>query len=78
MAASGAAKLAQAHGQPKQLMPTWWVIPPVACTNHELLSNLPIFKISWCACRDDQTSADTTEGGEAVGAMSYVCLSTKV
>ena len=29
-------------------------------------------QISWCACKDDQTSADTTEGGEAVGAMSYV------
>jgi len=30
--------------------------------------------ISWCACRDDQTSADTTEGGEAVGAMSYAFM----
>jgi hypothetical protein len=30
------------------------------------------FQISWCACKDDQTSADTTEAGEAVGAMSYV------
>jgi hypothetical protein len=29
-------------------------------------------QISWCACKDDQTSADTTEAGEAVGAMSYV------
>jgi len=27
--------------------------------------------ISWCACRDDQTSADTQEHGESVGAMSW-------
>ncbi|KIM78342.1 hypothetical protein PILCRDRAFT_824554 [Piloderma croceum F 1598] len=27
--------------------------------------------ISWCACRDDQSSADTQEHGEAVGAMSW-------
>jgi hypothetical protein len=27
--------------------------------------------ISWCACKDDQTSADTQELGEAVGAMSW-------
>ncbi|KAG1795887.1 caspase domain-containing protein [Suillus variegatus] len=28
--------------------------------------------ISFAGCRDDQTSADTTQGGMAVGAMSYV------
>ncbi|KAH0838887.1 putative metacaspase [Lanmaoa asiatica] len=28
--------------------------------------------ISFAACRDDQTSADTVQGGVAVGAMSYV------
>jgi hypothetical protein len=27
--------------------------------------------ISWCACKDDQTSADTQEHGESVGAMSW-------
>ncbi|EGO19641.1 hypothetical protein SERLADRAFT_402216 [Serpula lacrymans var. lacrymans S7.9] len=27
--------------------------------------------VSWCGCRDDQTSADTFQGGVAVGAMSY-------
>lgn len=33
-------------------------------------------QVSWSACRDDQTSADTQKNGEAVGAMSWVstCL----
>ncbi|KAF8433657.1 caspase domain-containing protein, partial [Boletus edulis BED1] len=30
--------------------------------------------ISFAACRDDQTSADTVQGGVAVGAMSYAFL----
>jgi len=30
--------------------------------------------ISFSACRDDQTSADTVLGGMAVGAMSYAFL----
>lgn len=32
----------------------------------------PADVISFAACRDDQTSADTVQGGVAVGAMSYV------
>lgn len=32
----------------------------------------PADVISFCACKDSGTSADTQEGGEAVGAMSYV------
>jgi uncharacterized caspase-like protein len=34
----------------------------------------PADVISWCACRDDQTSADTTEAGVAVGAMSWAFM----
>ncbi|KAJ8582901.1 peptidase C14 [Rhizopogon salebrosus TDB-379] len=30
--------------------------------------------ISFAGCRDDQTSADTTQGGMAVGAMSYAFI----
>jgi len=37
----------------------------------------PADVISWCACSDDQTSADTTnQAGEAVGAMSYAFISS--
>lgn len=32
----------------------------------------PADVISFCACKDSGTSADTEEGGQAVGAMSYV------
>ncbi|KAF7974172.1 hypothetical protein HWV62_13301 [Athelia sp. TMB] len=32
------------------------------------------YLISFCACKDDQTSADTTENGVAVGAMSYAFM----
>jgi len=31
----------------------------------------PADVISWSGCKDSQTSADTNEGGQAVGAMSY-------
>lgn len=31
-------------------------------------------KISWSASKDGQTSADTFQGGVAVGAMSYVSV----
>ncbi|PCH42528.1 peptidase C14 [Wolfiporia cocos MD-104 SS10] len=39
----------------------------------------PADVICWGGCKDQQTSADTFEGGQAVGAMSYAfmhCLST--
>ena len=42
-----------------------------AIVNAQLLSTP---QISWCACRDDQSSADTQEHGESVGAMSWVRL----
>ena len=29
-------------------------------------------QISWSGCKDDQTSADTQEAGQATGAMSFV------
>lgn len=32
--------------------------------------------ISWSGCQDDQTSADTFQGGVAVGAMSYAFISS--
>lgn len=32
--------------------------------------------ISFSGCKDDQTSADAQEGGEATGAMSYAFVST--
>lgn len=32
--------------------------------------------ISFAGCRDDQTSADTTQGGMAVGAMSYAFVTS--
>lgn len=33
-------------------------------------------KISWSGCKDDQTSADTQEAGEATGAMSFVRINS--
>lgn len=30
-------------------------------------------QISWSGCKDSQTSADTFEGGQSTGAMSFVC-----
>ncbi|KAF9268199.1 peptidase C14 [Marasmius fiardii PR-910] len=32
--------------------------------------------ISWSGCRDDQTSADTFQGGQPVGAMSYAFINS--
>ncbi|KAG7096706.1 hypothetical protein E1B28_004120 [Marasmius oreades] len=32
--------------------------------------------ISWSGCRDDQTSADTFQGGQPVGAMSYAIINS--
>jgi hypothetical protein len=32
--------------------------------------------ISFSGCKDDQTSADTTEAGKATGAMSYAMIET--
>ncbi|KAF8699301.1 Peptidase C14, partial [Rhizoctonia solani] len=34
----------------------------------------PADVISWSGCKDSQTSADTVEGGEATGAMSYAFM----
>ena len=34
----------------------------------------PADVISWSGCKDSQTSADTQEGGEATGAMSYAFM----
>jgi len=34
----------------------------------------PADVISWSGCKDDQTSADTTEAGKATGAMSYAFI----
>ncbi|CAE6415745.1 unnamed protein product [Rhizoctonia solani] len=34
----------------------------------------PADVISWSGCKDSQTSADTVEGGEATGAMSYAFI----
>ncbi|KAF9468049.1 caspase domain-containing protein [Collybia nuda] len=36
----------------------------------------PADVISWSGCKDSQTSADTSEAGEATGAMSYAFIST--
>lgn len=30
--------------------------------------------VSWSGCKDDQTSADATEGGRATGAMSWAWI----
>ncbi|KAJ8691302.1 Ca(2+)-dependent cysteine protease [Pleurotus ostreatus] len=36
----------------------------------------PADVISWSGCKDDQTSADTQEAGEATGAMSFAFVSS--
>lgn len=43
-------------------------------SSFRMAKSTPADVISWCACKDDQTSADTTEAGEAVGAMSYAFM----
>jgi uncharacterized caspase-like protein len=39
-----------------------------------IAKSTPADVISWCACSDDQTSADVTEHGESAGAMSYAFM----
>jgi hypothetical protein len=43
-----------------------------SCADYSLVMLIMLPQISWSGCKDDQTSADTQEAGNATGAMSFV------
>lgn len=46
-----------------------WLHSPTALRAAE---RILVIQISWSGCKDTQTSADTSEAGQATGAMSWV------